>query len=355
MAPPEVVVLVGLQGSGKSTFYRQRFAATHALVSRDLFRNNPRPSRRQRELLDGALRDTVRTAYLLCRTADALEDSWPGPPAEIAARFAAFVRAIGGDGAEARALAGGAAARAGGRDDLALVAHLPLVLEALGERPEPERAIVREAVRTMADGMSRYAARAAARAPGACYLDDDAELADYCWVVAGCVGVMLTRLFELRLGDRDRGRERRHALAPVVGEALQLTNIVLDLPGDVRRGRCYLPASGLAPAGLAPAALVAAPNAGARALTQRLAARAHAALDRVADDLDPVPRRHVRYRLFCLWPALWARASIRLAHGDPRFPLEGRPKLTRGQLWSVALRSLLVLPSARGTRRLLAG
>src|SRR5512135_2873087 len=54
---PEVVVLVGLQGSGKSTFYRQRFAATHALVSRDLFRNDPQPSRRQRELLDAALRD----------------------------------------------------------------------------------------------------------------------------------------------------------------------------------------------------------------------------------------------------------------------------------------------------------
>ncbi len=57
-APPalEVVVLVGLQGSGKSTFYRARFAATHALVSRDRFRNNPRPSRRQRELLEEALR-----------------------------------------------------------------------------------------------------------------------------------------------------------------------------------------------------------------------------------------------------------------------------------------------------------
>lgn len=49
-------MLVGLQGSGKSTFYRQRLAATHALVSRDLFRNSRRPARRQRELLEEALR-----------------------------------------------------------------------------------------------------------------------------------------------------------------------------------------------------------------------------------------------------------------------------------------------------------
>ena len=51
----EVIVLVGVQGSGKSTFYQQRFAATHAVVSRDLFRNNPRPSRRQALLIEEAL------------------------------------------------------------------------------------------------------------------------------------------------------------------------------------------------------------------------------------------------------------------------------------------------------------
>jgi predicted kinase len=32
----ELVILVGLPAAGKSTFYRQRFAATHALVSKDL-------------------------------------------------------------------------------------------------------------------------------------------------------------------------------------------------------------------------------------------------------------------------------------------------------------------------------
>jgi predicted kinase len=50
----ELVVLVGLQGAGKSTFFRERFAATHALVSRDLFRNAPRPARRQRALVEEA-------------------------------------------------------------------------------------------------------------------------------------------------------------------------------------------------------------------------------------------------------------------------------------------------------------
>src|SRR5215471_13490640 len=35
--------------------------------------------------LSGRMLESVRLAYLLCRAADALEDSWPGPPAEMAA------------------------------------------------------------------------------------------------------------------------------------------------------------------------------------------------------------------------------------------------------------------------------
>ncbi len=51
----ELVVLIGLQASGKSTFYRTRFAASHRLVSKDLLRNNRRPARRQRHLIEEAL------------------------------------------------------------------------------------------------------------------------------------------------------------------------------------------------------------------------------------------------------------------------------------------------------------
>jgi len=46
-APPmEIVILVGLQGSGKSSFRRSRFDATHVVVSKDNFRSNRRPARR---------------------------------------------------------------------------------------------------------------------------------------------------------------------------------------------------------------------------------------------------------------------------------------------------------------------
>lgn len=51
----ELVLFTGLQASGKSSFYRSRLAATHQLVSKDLMPNNPRPERRQRQLIEEAL------------------------------------------------------------------------------------------------------------------------------------------------------------------------------------------------------------------------------------------------------------------------------------------------------------
>jgi predicted kinase len=51
----ELVILIGLQGSGKTTFYRQRFAETHVLVSKDLLRNSRNRARRQRQLIEEAL------------------------------------------------------------------------------------------------------------------------------------------------------------------------------------------------------------------------------------------------------------------------------------------------------------
>ena len=54
-ARPECVILVGLPGAGKSTFYRQRLSATHEHVSKDLF-----PSARNRQARqDAALREAL--------------------------------------------------------------------------------------------------------------------------------------------------------------------------------------------------------------------------------------------------------------------------------------------------------
>jgi predicted kinase len=71
----EVVLFIGLQGAGKSTFYQTHFAATHVLVSKDRFRNNRRPQRRQMHLIDEALR--ARHSVVVDNTNPAVADRAP--------------------------------------------------------------------------------------------------------------------------------------------------------------------------------------------------------------------------------------------------------------------------------------
>jgi farnesyl-diphosphate farnesyltransferase len=295
-------------------------------------------------LLPGRLRTAAGVGYLLCRAADALEDSWPGDAGQVRSRFALLLAALGdGDaGAAAETLADDARSVARGRADLELVASLPRVRRAWRTLPEPDRGLVAECVRTLAGGMCRYAARSADRPPGTPYLDTEEELSDYCWVVAGCVGVMLTSLFAAHEAGTDAAvAGRRLALAPVVGEALQLTNILLDWPQDVRRGRCYLPASWLAEHGLGTADLVSGPSAAVDRLTARLEGKARAALARVPDYLELLPPGARRYRWFTLLPALWGLASLEHARRDPEFPWGAhRPRLPRARLWAEALGGL---------------
>lgn len=63
---PTLAILVGVQGSGKSTFYRHVLAPNHVLVSKDLLRNNRRRARRQSQLVE---------AYLAARTSVALDNT----------------------------------------------------------------------------------------------------------------------------------------------------------------------------------------------------------------------------------------------------------------------------------------
>ena len=335
-----------------------RKAAEDRRYCRDVLPHVSRTFALNIQLLNGVFGESVRIAYLLCRAADALEDSWPSQGGgAVRARFDRFLATLAGDESALAEISSEAATLDGSRADLSLVAHLPRVMGAFHSLPEPYQNGVRSGVEVLASGMSRFAARAAERPHGAAYVDTENELHEYCYVVAGCVGEMLTRLFELTHGaGNPEAAVRRLALAPTVGEALQLTNILLDWPSDVRRGRCYVPASWLADGGISASDLVGRDRPEVREVARRLETLARAALARVPDYLDRIPIRCVRYRLFCLLPAVWALGSLRTARTDPEFPWGARrPRLPRSELWRSSLATLVSVGDPRAVRRMLRG
>lgn len=73
-------------------------------------------------------------------------------------------------------------------------------------------------------------------------LREDAELDQYCFLVAGCVGEFWTEVGSIALPEFssiEMGRLKQMGIN--YGKGLQLINILRDLPADLKLGRCYLP------------------------------------------------------------------------------------------------------------------
>jgi len=71
----EMVILIGLQASGKSTFFHTYFAATHEHISKDRLRNIKHPGMRQVQLIEEALKKGH--AVVIDNTNPTVEDREP--------------------------------------------------------------------------------------------------------------------------------------------------------------------------------------------------------------------------------------------------------------------------------------
>ena len=68
----ELIMFIGLQASGKSSFFHRHFSATYTHISKDLLRNNGRRARRQQQLIEEALQ--ARLSVVVDNTNVRLED-----------------------------------------------------------------------------------------------------------------------------------------------------------------------------------------------------------------------------------------------------------------------------------------
>ncbi len=191
----------------------------------------PEPTRRE-----------VMIAYLLFRIADTFEDAAHWEPDARTAALADFNRLLRAySRAEAERFARdwvdrGVAQHAGYQE---LMAEVPFVLDAFFALSSGAIAPIRDHVIRSAEGMASIVARTR---DGALTLHSIPELQDYCYIVAGIVGEMLSELFLLDRPELSSAASRLRERAATFGEALQLVNILKDSAVDAEEGRRYLPA-----------------------------------------------------------------------------------------------------------------
>src|SRR5262245_30761358 len=212
----------------------------------------------------------------------------------------------------------GIAAAAGSQSlpaERTLLERLPECFSALRALPGGDRDRVRIVIETIIQGMTDDLALF----PG----EDESKLAAletrqdldrYTYLVAGCVGEFWTDVHvahRRRLSGWNVHEMRNRGVR--FGKALQLTNVLRDVPRDLRHGRCYLPRQDLAALGLSPRDLLD-PSAAA-AVRPLLVVLLDTALDHYDvgwQYTSSIPRTETRLRLACAWPLLIGLRTLEL-------------------------------------------
>ncbi len=288
------------------------------------------------KILSEPLQNTIRLAYLFMRIADTIEDDRAMPPQmrkELLDQFCKCFAPNGPVWSEIEVFRSllPASWKNESHPDQFLVAHCQLVFEVFAGLPDSLRHPVDDRVREMCTGMVHYAMQR--EVDGWFRLQTRQELLDYCYFVAGTVGLMLTELFSARTRFVSAKRkERLRSRSVAFGLGLQLVNIARDIPADWGRRTVFVPQEMCETHGILPEAL---PDPTRRAQSSKvlmdLIRLADHELREAQSYILDLPRTAPRVRLFCLWPLLMAQDTLIKLARHPAAALDPSARIKIGR------------------------
>ncbi len=297
-------------------------------------------------VLPRKVREPVAIAYLLARASDTIADTKVLPVGQRLDELRGFRDRIASHHSAAVQwldLAGGQVPEA----EAELLRRVDSLVSLVDTTPPETRDPIRKVLQTIISGqeldLERFGSAGEDRLIA---LQTDAELDDYTYRVAGCVGEFWTTVTRLHLFP-GYWIDFKELMAQGVrfGKGLQLVNILRDLPADLRQGRCYLPETVLRQHDLLPEDLLD-PGNGARfrPLYTKYLMRAEDHLTIGWKYTQALPYGLMRLRLACAWPLLLGvRTLAKLRVGNVLDP-DHRIKVPRKEVRSIMVRSLLLYP-----------
>lgn len=297
-------------------------------------------------VLPGAIRPQIGLAYLLARTTDTIADTEIIP---LEQRLEALHKLRGRIlGSNTTPLNFGELAKQQGLPaEKLLLEKVEDSLAALQQFSAENQKWIREVLVTITSGQELDLRRFAnASAEQIVALQTAAELDDYTYRVAGCVGEFWTKMCRAHLFPKKRLDVEEFINDGIrFGKGLQLVNILRDLPADLKKGRCYLPLEKLEPVGLWPEILFSpATESKFLSLYRKYLDDAQARLESGWHYTNTLPFWQVRVRLACAWPILIGAKTIAKLRAADLNALRTRVKVSRGEVYWILLSSSLTYP-----------
>jgi len=297
-------------------------------------------------VLPASIRPQISLAYLLARTSDTIADTELVPWEKRLAALESLRQSVVCSSKATPEFAE-FSRQQGSPAERALLGNSATALDLLRQLSSDDRELVIQVLKTIISGQELDLRRFhSSSSSSIAALESAAELDDYTYRVAGCVGEFWTRMCLAHVFGSARLDSAFLLKAGVrFGKGLQLVNVLRDLPVDLRQGRCYLPAGELRNASLKPADLLdPSTEPRMRPVYNQWLDVAESHLKVGWDYAKALPRSNMRTRLACAWPLLIGARTVRLLRTERVLDTDRRVKVSRAEVRRLLFRSVVCYP-----------
>ncbi len=303
------------------------------------------------------IRGQIGLLYLLARVADTIADSKVGETEELIEALTQYNDVAQGRKQDLPDLMELAKIQSN-PDEGELLRNVQKVVDALSVYDKDDRVRMLECLDIIVSGQIMDLQRFGIAREGGniSSLQSEEELDDYTFRVAGCVGVFWTKMSLAHMMKLSKEKEELFFENGIrFGKALQMINILRDIPEDLRFGRCYIPGHRLEEHGLTPNDLLDSSNIEKfRPLYDTYLDLTSEHLDAAVEYIRMIPDRQLRLKAASMLPVLIGQRTVTLLREGNILDSEEKIKITRDEMKGYFKKLLRALIIPGGVQRLLA-
>lgn len=300
------------------------------------------------------IRKQVSLLYMLARTSDTITDSEGGEPEDLLQALESYNEFTQGNSEEAPDLEELSEFQSNISEGL-LLKNVGKVASNISQFSESDQKSIRNCLGIIIGGQILDLKRFSSGVNGIPSIEENDELDDYAYRVAGSVGefwtqMSLDHLFKIKEENEAEIFENGVRF----GKALQMINILRDIPADLELGRCYIPRRSLDEHGMSPSDLLDSSKMESfRPLYNEYLDLTDQHLDSAIQYIEMLPHSQFRLRGSCMLPVIIGKKTVSLLRGRNVLDPEKKVKISRSEVKEVVKKVIMAVPFKGSSKRLL--
>ena len=300
------------------------------------------------------IRKQVSLLYMLARTSDTIADSEGGEPENLLQALESYNEFTQGNSEEAPDLEELSEFQSNISEGL-LLKNVGKVASNISQFSESDQESIRNCLGIIIGGQILDLKRFSSGVNGIPSIEENDELDDYAYRVAGSVGefwtqMSLDHLFKIKEENEAEIFENGVRF----GKALQMINILRDIPADLELGRCYIPRRSLDEHGMSPSDLLDSSKMESfRPLYNEYLDLTDQHLDSAVQYIEMLPHSQFRLRGSCMLPVIIGKKTVSLLRGRNVLDPEKKVKISRSEVKEVVKKVIMAVPFKGSSKRLL--